>query len=166
MRHGSRTAVALILGASIASACRTSEIPINLRFTNEAIFAHSDRARVLVYEDADTDTCSRLVNQIESGNVGSPVFDTGSAPICDFFCRDVVFPSLPGDRLAFIGFTYDDGTAAALADGCTIADPHQSDGSGVVVRLQANAIYDQEYLGRSPPCLDAESCCAGTCGAD
>lgn len=165
MSHGGWVAVALTLGvAPMVGGCRTTEVPINLRFTNEAIFAHSDRARVLVYEHADTTSCSRLVNQVESGNVGSPLFDTGSTPICDFFCREVVFPSLPGDQLAFIALTYDDGTAAALADGCIPADPHEAGSAGVVVRLTANAIYDMEYFGRTPPCLDAESCCADRCG--
>jgi hypothetical protein len=157
-----RAPIALL--AILLAACAPTPVEVDLAFPREENFLYSDFGRLLVYTvdpEMGLDVCPALLERINAGNFGEPLFDSDRQPICAFTDGGVVFGDMPPGPHAYIALASDEGNRVLLT-GCRVAEVY-ADAPQIEVFMYPTLDYTSAIAGRALTCGDAAAKCAGGC---
>src|SRR5690606_22391917 len=155
-------AIALVL--ALATACAPTPVEVNLTFPSRDTFLYADFGRLLIYEvelEASADGCPALLERLSTGGIGTPVYDSDWAPICDFRSGAIQFGDIPPGPHAYAALARDNANNLLLT-GCTVAEAYEG-APRVPVRLFPTTTYEEMTRGRTLSCTTEDDKCAGGC---
>lgn len=159
-----RSTIAIL--AILLAACGPTPVEVDLAFPREENFLYSDFGRLLVYTvdpdaDAGLGVCPALLEQVNAGSFGEPIFDSDPQPICAFTNGGIAFDDMPAGPHAYVALASDEGNRVLLT-GCRVAEVY-ADAPQVEVFMYPTLEYTSAIQGRTLTCGDAAAKCAAGC---
>lgn len=156
--------LALVLALGSMTACAPTPVEVDLTFPSRDTFLYADFGRLLIYEvdlEASDDGCPARLEELSTGGLGTPIYDSDWAPICDFRSGVIQFGAIPPGPHAYAALARDNANNLLLT-GCTVAEAYEGAPS-VPVRLFPTPAYEEMTRGRTLSCTNEDDKCTGGC---